>query len=973
MTAASVNDAIRLVNAMVEDKRGDIWIVTDHYGLWKMDGRNGSCSLIAQTIDRKLKSAWYDPSTDSIWIGEHMGALNSFDIRSGGWSSVSVHTPSGEQHPVSIYSICPHGKDLYLAASDGVYVFTPGKEKSITRKIPGYDGYVYSIRFDENGILWICGYELMYYTESEGLRFFDRDKTQQCRDIAFGEGGEMTLAILGKGFRTIRDGALISYDSATVGLSDQYAYLVDRIGEHYLLGGTRTGISIIDTRQGRCYNFGAQNGLGLSSAREGCILHKSDGTVWIGGTDGIVWLNPSSLHLPSHKGKPVFDHCNPPRKGDEIVLPRDMHSLSVEVTNFDYSGIVPVKMEYRLEGLDDGWKVFDSSMPLSFNNLKPGKYTLRVRQTESFSSTDAFSENSLKIRVKSVWYLSTLAVILYLLVLLVAGIWAAQVSYSRKMLSNELKIKEKEGRDRMRFFINISHELRTPLTMIIGQLELFFRTNGRKSPGAKNIESSYDQAQKMQHIVSDLLDFEKQNQGYTSIKVSETDLCGFLSDVRESFQQYALSRGISLSLKLPSYKVPAMMDLRQMQSLMTNLLINSFKFTPDSGSVTVSLSAHMSIDGSGTATVVVSDTGSGICEEALERIFDPFYQDPMGNSWERRNQGTGIGLALCKGIIELHHGTISASNNPSGGASFTFTLPLGDKWYAADSRVSVLGDDERPELPPMDIPLPKCTSSGVVTGSSDPLYAAPTAYTMLIVEDDKDMQSMLVAIFEQKYKILTADNGSDGLKIARDRQPDIIISDVMMPVMDGLTFCASLRKDFEICHIPIILLTAHTSVVSTINGMDKGADDFVTKPFNIEVLEARCANLLENRKLLRQKFEKDFTGVSELVRTGADTKFISSVISVIEDNLFTQDLSVNLLCEQLHMSRTLLDRKIQGIAGCTPREFIENIRLKQAARLLKDSEMNVSQIAYELGYSSPKYFAIRFRKMFGVSPSEYKK
>ncbi|MDY3783096.1 MAG: two-component regulator propeller domain-containing protein, partial [Candidatus Cryptobacteroides sp.] len=446
MTAASVNDAIRLVNAMVEDKRGDIWIVTDHYGLWKMDGRNGSCSLIAQTIDRKLKSAWYDPSTDSIWIGEHMGALNSFDIRSGGWSSVSVHTPSGEQHPVSIYSICPHGKDLYLAASDGVYVFTPGKEKSITRKIPGYDGYVYSIRFDENGILWICGYELMYYTESEGLRFFDRDKTQQCRDIAFGEGGEMTLAILGKGFRTIRDGALISYDSATVGLSDQYAYLVDRIGEHYLLGGTRTGLSIIDTRQGRCYNFGAQNGLGLSSAREGCILHKSDGTVWIGGTDGIVWLNPSSLHLPSHKGKPVFDHCNPPRKGDEIVLPRDMHSLSVEVTNFDYSGIVPVKMEYRLEGLDDGWKVFDSSMPLSFNNLKPGKYTLRVRQTESFSSTDAFSENSLKIRVKSVWYLSTLAVILYLLVLLVAGIWAAQVSYSRKMLSNELKIKEKEGR-----------------------------------------------------------------------------------------------------------------------------------------------------------------------------------------------------------------------------------------------------------------------------------------------------------------------------------------------------------------------------------------------------------------------------------------------------------------------------------------------------------------------------------------------
>jgi YesN/AraC family two-component response regulator len=195
----------------------------------------------------------------------------------------------------------------------------------------------------------------------------------------------------------------------------------------------------------------------------------------------------------------------------------------------------------------------------------------------------------------------------------------------------------------------------------------------------------------------------------------------------------------------------------------------------------------------------------------------------------------------------------------------------------------------------------------------------------------------------------------------------------MMPIMDGITFCANLRKDFETCHIPIILLTAHTSLKNNIEGMDMGADDYISKPFSIELLKARCENLLENRKMLRQKFEKDFTGVDDLVKTGADKKFISSVIDVINANLFSQNLNVNMLCQELNISRTLLDKKLKGITGSSPREFIENIKLKQAARLLKDSDMNVSEIAYELGYSSPKYFTLRFKKMFGVTPTDYKK
>lgn len=965
-TSIKTNDSVKLVNSMVEDKMGDIWIVTDHYGLWKYRTKDKSCTVIPKTLNRKFKSAYYDKNDDSIWIGEYNGSLNNYNTTTGKWSEISLVSGLNEVLPISIYEIRQYGKDLYLASGSGVYIYTPDKERVISRKVPGYNGHTYSISFDENGTLWICGHELMSYTRSEGLQRYEELSTDPCTNILCGKDGEIALAILGKGFLTFKDGQTIVYDNKSIGLADEYAYLIDQINDNLLIGGTRTGLSIIDKAKVRCYNYGSQNCLGLSSAREGCILHKSDGTIWIGGTDGIVSVDPSNILLPSRQSTPYFEHCNPPLESGEITLRQDQRSLTVGVTNFDYSGIIPVKMEYNLEGIGDTWQVFDAAIPLTFSNLRPGKYTLRVRQSEIFSSEE-YTENQLKVTVKSVWYFSTLAIISYIIVILSIAIWLVTVSYSRKILSKELKIKEKESNDRMRFFINISHELRTPLTMIIGQLELFLRSKGPRSTGIKNIESSHNQAKKMQQLVSDLLDFEKQNQGHASIKICRTDLCSFLSKVREDFSQYAIFRNISLSFKLPPVKVFAMMDYRQMQSVFSNLLINSFKYTPDGGSITVSLNRKRTDGDDGKAVIVISDSGKGISGDALDKIFDPFYQDPLGNSWERRNQGTGIGLALCKSIIELHHGAISVSNNEKGGASFTIELPLGNKWYLSDPNISVLDGNDEVELSKINITIPE------VDRIEQKWVDMPTNHKMLIVEDDPDMQSMLVSIFEHKYNIITASDGTDGLIVAKQSQPDIIISDVMMPIMDGITFCANLRKDFETCHIPIILLTAHTSLKNNIEGMDMGADDYISKPFSIELLKARCENLLENRKMLRQKFEKDFTGVDDLVKTGADKKFISSVIDVINANLFSQNLNVNMLCQELNISRTLLDKKLKGITGSSPREFIENIKLKQAARLLKDSDMNVSEIAYELGYSSPKYFTLRFKKMFDVTPTDYKK
>ena len=394
---------------------------------------------------------------------------------------------------------------------------------------------------------------------------------------------------------------------------------------------------------------------------------------------------------------------------------------------------------------------------------------------------------------------------------------------------------------------------------------------------------------------------------------------------------------------------------------------NAFKFTPDGGEIKVSLSVRNLGKSRKLAEIMISDTGKGISENALKRIFDPFYQEPDGKS-----QGTGIGLAMSKGIVTLHHGSISAANRKGGGAVFNITLPLGDSWMKDDPAVTIAsakgqGVSAEPQNHALDTEVSVPEHHWV--HSSD--QGADEKYSMLIVEDDKEMRIMLVSIFNNTYDIFEASDGAEGFSLAKSKQPDIIISDVMMPVMDGMSLVAKLRQDFETCHIPIILLTARASSENEIAGINQGADDYIGKPFKIDVLEARCRNLLENRNLLRKKFSKTIASFEGLTKTEKDADFLSRTATVIEENLLSSELGVALLCDKLNISRTILDQKIKGITGMTPRVFIETIRMKQACRLLEAGSGNISEIAYMLGFSSPKYFTIRFKKQFGQTPTEW--
>ena len=964
---------IRLINAMVEDRRGDIWVVTDHYGVFRIDNRSGKYHLLQDTANKKLKTARYDKKNDALWLGDYFGGLYCYSTTDRTWNTYTFSSEKDGANAHSIYDIAVMNGEMYIGTDKGVYIFDPKEETDISRHIKGYDNMVFTMYPGRDGRLWIGGNGLWIYSEADGMMHEERLGSIQCAGIDMDEKGHVCVATIGYGIINLSKDSIQRFDNSTIGLSDNYAYLVKYIGNDKLLVGTRTGLSIIDLKITKCLNYSTLNGLSMSSAREGQILERRNGDIWVGGTDGIVMMNPERISFPTHTYSPILDklYINNQialNKENDIPLPflkslklkHNQGNISFEIATFNHSNITPALYEYMMHGIDQQWTRFSPDNHVVYTNLSPGKYRFEIRSTDNISSPD-YTSSSLDITVAPVWYASIPAIIFYILLSVGICIYVLNATYSKLLLSQQLKDKEKDNQDRIRFFINLSHELRTPLTLISAQLELLLR-NPQNAHLDKDLRNTWSNAQKMQEIVSNLLDFEKQNQGYSNLTVSDYDLCQFLLENKESFAQYANYRNISLSLQLPTTKVPVVMDATQMQKVIYNLLLNAFKFTPDGGSINVNLKTVRKGKGTYDAVISISDTGCGIADKAIGKIFNPFYQEKKNKGNIRNTQGTGIGLALCKGIIDLHHGKIGAENNPKGGATFTIEIPMGNTWYKDDARIFRADSDMTIERYSVSVPA-ETRISKEKDGAS--------RYRMLIIEDDFQMRGLLVSIFEEEYEVAEAADGAEGIEKAQSLQPDILISDVQMPVMDGLSLCSKLRQDFSTCHIPIILLTAHTSVTNNLEGINVGADEFIAKPFSVDLLEAKCHNLLENRRLLRKKFSQTIDSVESITKTDKDTDFLNSIIEVIQAHVLEPEISVPFLCEEMHMSKSLLTRKLKGITGYSPREFIENIRMKHAARLLCDGSHNVSDVSYELGFSSPKYFTIRFKKIFGMTPSQY--
>ncbi|GAB4429320.1 MAG: hypothetical protein OHK0039_47940 [Bacteroidia bacterium] len=907
-----------------------------------------------------------------VWAGTWSEGLNRIDIATG-LAATFDRTSDGEidLRAAPIISIlrprhCP-GKLWVGTRGSGVYRLAVLPDGLGTLAHDTYDArpgslasnYISQLYEDREGRIWVC-------TE-EGLSRFDAGT------------GTYTSFIL----------------SQRPPQNNLQAMLQDPDGRYWL--GTHEGLLQIvalrgDTAELRSYD--KKDGLaGNALSYAACI--DAAGRLLFGGSVGISYFDPAQIREDRSPARPVvtrFSLFNRPVAAGETIDGQVLFDRSLalaptirlthrqNVIAFEFAGlhyVAPQKNRYafRLEGWDDTWHYRDASQRLAaYSNLPPGHYTFVVRAA---NHNGIWSSHTARIPVVIAppFWQTPGAYALY--ALLVLGLLLAfrriiliRVGYRNSLLIEWVKREKAEEVNQMKlnFFTNISHELRTPLTLILAPLEEFIRHGAGDAATRRKYQSMYRNGQRLLRLITQLMDFRKQESGLAGLRAFESDLMVFAREIYLFFQDLAHRQAMTYTFDAPARPVLVWFDPEQLEKVLYNLLSNAFKYSDEGGTIAVEVACA-----DGSAVVRVRDRGRGIAAAHLPHIFDRFYRVEQGTEHHEVRGGTGLGMALARSIAEQHGGSLDATSAPGQGSCFTLRLPLGKDHLAPEQRAPEGWDGEkvetytrlRAEEPAWSLP------------ADMPVAPAPDADPgdrprVLLVEDNPDIRELLRVPLSVHYEVEWAAEGRTGLQMAREGMPDLVISDIVMPEMDGIALCCALKTDWETSHIPVMLLTARTSLIYQIDGLGNGADDYLTKPFHIEVLLLRVRNLIESRRRLRERFGQGFSlAPGEVTLNPPDETFLRKAIALVEDHMADSEYSVEAFGRDLGVSRMQLYRKLTALTGKPANEFIRFIRLQRAAQLLRDSHLTVSEVTYEVGFSDLKYFRKRFKDQYGLNPSDY--
>ena len=993
-----------IIGNIVEDKRGDFWICTDGKGLIYFNKAKGTYFYYSTENSgisgNNIKTIYYDKLLDALWIGTYRHGINRFDIRTKRFTHFKIGAPNStipNEWQETVQTVVQYNDKLFLGTLYGVFSF------DIKSGISTHVILTKSIRDMalDGTYLWIAGQEGLTkfslltnkiskeYNQNKQLTnlpknritklFIDRKKRLW---ISTDGGG---LAMLNKS-----NDKFMLYNNRTCGIESDNVSCIGESKYGYILVGTSKGFSQIDVERNRSVNYSTKNGFPLLSMSYGSIFNSKDGELLMGGIDGMTVFREealsnsgkdynmkfTSLSVNNRKVIPgdetqILEMALPYTK--EIEFQANQKIIDIEFSTDNYVKANQPNFQYKLEGFDKQWLAFDPKNSISYMNLPAGLYTLKVRSLMQKNVENA-TEITLQIRVLPPIYARWYAYLIYLILIVSISTWIIRFYQSRLLLRTSLEYERREkehnevvNQSKLRFFTNISHEFRTPLTLILGQIEMLMQSSKIAPNFYNSIVNVHNNAVKMNQLITELLDFRKQEQGFKKLKVSEHDIVEYLREIFVSFQEFAKFRNIELTFSTSKENIPLMFDYVELQKVFYNLISNTFKFTPKGGKISV----EIDVDDI-NVKISVSDTGIGISKDNLEKIFDRFYQADNEDDSSLQNKGTGIGLALAKGIVELHKGRISVTSKPSIGSIFTVELQYGNLHFIDNNQVEIVeSTDDTMSAYKIQTMLDKEFLKEVSEHQNKNFAEKPS---ILIVEDNESLRQMLVQLFESMYNILEANNGKIGYRMAIDKHPDLIISDVMMPEMNGNDMCTKIKGNFETCHIPVVLLTAQTSPEQNIDGLKRGADDYITKPFNVKILVTRCNNLLLGRKILQEKYSKQIdTTAFNIATNELDQEFIEKAIAIVEKNIDMESLDVNFLCSEMAIGRRVFFYKMKSITGQTPNDFIQNIRLKKAAWILQNvPDKTISELSEDLGYNSVSYFGKCFKVKFGVLPSVYR-
>ena len=960
-----------VIVCLLRDSSGRVWAGTFWGGLNCYDGnrfihyrsrKGDSNSLVYDNV-----WALAEDADKNIWIGTLGGGLQCLNPQTGIFTTYST----GNSNLVSDYisSLCIScDNNLVIGTSAGMAFMDlrtgeitnfAGTKSGKTRLSNQNINQVYE---DSRGLLWIA--------TREGLNVYD-SKRDELYEVPI-KPGFSKLLILG-----ITEDENKSIWVSTGGELINVVLSVDSKTEQPVF---------------RCYTYNDKDGLQSCDFNQRSLKRLHTGEIVVGGLYGLNRFQPGSIKYNRTLPKVMFTGFQlfnedvkvgkeyaervilkeALNETEEVVLAYKQNVFTVLFASDNF--VLPEKTQYfyKLEGFNENWLTSMSDMHrVTYTNLAPGTYILKVKATNSdgYAGTE---EASLKIVILPPFWMTPWAYIVY--ALLIVGVVSFSLYAVQRRERNKFRIRQIEedakkreelSQMKFRFFTNVSHELRTPLTLIISPMESMMKEITDEKLHGK-LQLMYRNAQRLLNLVSQLLDFRKNEMAGLHLTLSEGDIVAYVRSICASFLMLSEKKHVHLTFFSAMESLNMSFDEDKIGKVVMNLLSNAFKFTPDGGRVDVAL--EMSKEMSGRLLIKVSDTGVGIRDEDKERIFERFYQVEQEEP-EHQSTGSGIGLSLVRDFVTLHEGTVRVVDNVGSGSVFLIELPV-KHVHVSPSKPAPLAEEveEHEELLPgmEEEPLPDDLPDDMEEDNEDE-KEKPLA---LIVDDNEDLVAFMKDSLSLYFRIQSASNGREAWQKIPELMPDVIVSDVMMPEMDGNELCRWVKTDKRTSDIPMILLTARQAVEDKVEGLTIGADDYVTKPFNVEILILRMRKLIDLSKKRKAKLLID-PEPSEIAITSLDEKLVENAIKYVEANIGRCDLSVEELSRGLGMSRVHLYKKLLQITGKTPIEFIRVIRLKRAAQMLRESQQNVSEIAYQLGFNNPKYFSKYFKDEFGVLPSVY--
>ena len=982
------------VTSVLIDSKGRTWIGTDKDGLYSFDENKRPTFHYKENFPSTILSITED-NQGRIWVGS---------FREGcGWIDTKSHSfhrqPLPQGNAVSVFDlVCDQQGTLWLATmGEGLLRLQPK-----TGEIKNYKTSENAVT-DRKANSLVNDYISKMSLSPDGKRvYLATTMGACCLDIAT-ESWTKVFGVntinYGTPIRVIKEydnklwigtnNGLYSYNLANKelrhmdmekGLADNGIASIQQGKQGMIWLGTDHGLCRYNPQTKLTQSFFVDNGLQSNEFSDGASSVSPNGTMIFGGVGGVTWFNPSDIKQTEWKADVKLtaffingELVTPETKSgwyhvtDTTVIASKRFALSsgdnsftIQLSTLTYDNPEHIIYSYRINK-EDWVRLQPGTNEITFSHMAPGNYDFCVVAQRNNQMTE---ERCFTVYIHAPWYRTYLAYVCYLL-LLAFIVWR-YLLYRRHKEQDHLRLQEhihaeEMGEAKLRFFMNISHEIRTPMTLIVSPLLSLMKQDD--DPHRRSIyETIRRNAERILGLINQMMDLRKIDKGQMQMHMCETDLIGFVRDIHNLFTQQAKTKNIQFSYEHDTQMLPVWIDRGNFDKVVVNILSNAFKYTPTGGIIRITINQDDS-----HATIHIYDSGEKIPEDKLEHIFERFYQTP--SSINDRKVGTGIGLDLTRSLVELHHGTISAHNEEVG-CEFVVTIPLGNEHLKPEEMITDKEDvTHATSLFDEDATMVGSADLGGVT-----LPKANQQQTIVIAEDDQEIRDYLIQELSDNYKVIGCENGKEALTEVLKSIPDLLISDIMMPEMDGNTLCSKVKANPATSHVPVILLTAKNRDEDQLEGLETGADSYIIKPFNMEILRRTIVNLIHTHKMLRLKYGRNDQleeKVDEVQMKSPDDKLLERIMQVINKNISNADLSVDMIADEVGISRVHLHRKMKELTGQTPHDFIRNIRLKQAANLLANQNVNITEVMYACGFNNAASFSTIFKKFYGMSPREY--